>query len=302
MGVIALEFHAPDAGEGKTPYTCSFHWFRLPDGRICGLDVIRSEDSGQLGLRAFVVEESGEFRHLVRVAPAAEWKPFHTEERPDALHTDANVLGRGAGWVAGHARGDGAPGSIGDFRFELAITPETPGLGTGQHGLAFLNLTIADFRRVRTCGTVIIDGERFAVDALGPCSLHYGSSLPPYAYLATVPRSEDAAPSLLLAAAAGDDLRVGGKLLAELCVTYAYGEHGVPAVSLHIGSYEQTIQLGGGRHIELRDAKLFPHQLLARSTVTGTALARLVDSDGSQLELGRVVFDYRGDPIVAHVP
>ena len=113
-GVAAFEGHfsAPDAGEGKTPYACTFHWFRLDDGRICGLDVIRSDDTGQLGLRVFLVGDDGKIRHLVRAAPAAAWAPFATGEKPDALGGDAEVLGRGPGWIAGHARAEASPGGI----------------------------------------------------------------------------------------------------------------------------------------------------------------------------------------------
>src|SRR5689334_10989852 len=121
LPAFTKHFRAPDVGAGKTPYACTFHWFRLDDGRICGLDVIRSDDTGQLGLRVFLVGEDGGIRHLVRVAPTDRWAPLATEAKPDALQTRDDVLGRGPGWIAGHARVDAPVGGLGDFRFDLQI-------------------------------------------------------------------------------------------------------------------------------------------------------------------------------------
>lgn len=76
------EFHAPDSGKIKTDYCCSFHWFRLPDERIIGLDIVRSEYTGQLSLRAFLIEENGDIRSLVYEAPITDWEPFETKNKP----------------------------------------------------------------------------------------------------------------------------------------------------------------------------------------------------------------------------
>jgi hypothetical protein len=301
--VTAFEehFRVPDAGADKTPYACTFHWFRLDDDRICGLDVIRSDDTGQLGLRVFLFGADGGIRHLIRVAPAAEWAPFTTDAKPDALQTGDEVLGRGTGWIAGHARADTPDGGITDFRFDLQIRPETVGIGTGQKlGLALLFLTIEDFRRVRTTGTVIIDGKPHTVDAEGPCSIHYGSKLPQYAYVATVPRGASAASDLLLASAAGDDVRYLGNLLGGFSVTYAYLEDkSLPL--LHLGEFQRPVKIGP-YHLELDGVERFEHQLVGKTTVTGTALGALVNGDGERTPLGRVIFDYRGDYYVTRAP
>ena len=40
-------FVAPDSGPHNLPYTCSFHWFRAPNGQLIGVDVVRSDDLGK---------------------------------------------------------------------------------------------------------------------------------------------------------------------------------------------------------------------------------------------------------------
>ena len=68
---FAERFVAPDAGAGKEPYTCSFHWFRAADGRIVGIDAIRSDDTGNLMLRVFLAQDDGALRALIHRAPLA---------------------------------------------------------------------------------------------------------------------------------------------------------------------------------------------------------------------------------------
>lgn len=218
-GVLG-RFVPPDTGAAAAAYTCTFHWFRTADGRIVGLDVVRSGDAGRMGLRVFVADREGGLRALIHEAPASEWEPFQTGA-PPALTGPGNALGRGPGWVGARVHGSGP--SLHEAAFELHVTPLEPGCTAGDLGLDFLHLSATDFPLVRTQGRLVIDGEELAIDATGPCSIHFGRSLPDYAYLATVPELDaPAGPGLLLAATRGDNLRKGGELVGERAFTYAH--------------------------------------------------------------------------------
>ncbi len=290
---FARRFVAPDTGPHQTPYACTFHWLRLPDGRICGIDLIRSDDTGQLGLRVFVVGEDGGIRRLVKMAPAEAWPPFATDARPDALGGAEEVLGRGPGWVSAHAHVEASAGGLGDVRFELQVEPETMGLGTGGAALSLLYLGFLDFRRVRTTGTLILDGERHAIDALGPCSIHFGAKLPEYGYLATVPRDASRGSDLLLVSAASNNVRYLGGLLGDITLTYAYrADAALPHVRL--GRYPQPVRVGRER-LELDGVVHAEYELLGRTTLTGSARGAMVTPDGARRDLGLVIFDFHGD-------
>lgn len=212
---LAGVFAPPDA---TAAYTCTFHWFRTADGRIVGMDVVRSGDTGRLGLRLFLAGSDGSLRALIHEAPAAEWEPF-ASEAPPAATGERNALGRGRGWVAARVRGAGP--SIREASFQLEVTPLGPGCTAGDFGLDFVDLSATDFPRVRTRGRLVVDGEALEIDAEGPCSIHYGRALPDYGYLATVPGSEPG-PGLLLASTRGDNLRKGQALAGERAFTYAH--------------------------------------------------------------------------------
>lgn len=214
-------FEAPDAGPDAAPYTCTFHWFRTADGRIVGMDVIRSGDTGRLGLRLFLADAKGGLRALIHEAPAGEWEPFATAT-PPRLDGPGNALGRGRGWIAGRVEASGES-AIRRAAFHLEVTPVTLGCPAGDFGLDFVQLSALDFPRVRTRGRLVIDDEELAIDAEGPCSIHYGRALPDYAYLATVPvPGAPRGPGLLLASTRGDNLRKGSQLAGSRAFTYAH--------------------------------------------------------------------------------
>jgi hypothetical protein len=299
-------FTAPDTDPGKEPYTCSFHWFRAADGRIVGFDEIRSDDQQHLGLRVFVAGDDGSVRALIHLAPLDAWAPFEVTDRQSvtARASGRDALGRGEGWVAGSVAAANDPRGITSASFDLDISVEAPGLGPGRLGRPLLRMSVLDFPSVRYRGWVEIDGERLAIDAEGTASLHFGQRLIEYAYLATVADARrPGAPGILLAAARKDDLPVGGALLGDLDVIYAFGHGGVPPVMLHAGTIVgPSIPVGWGASIELSDARVIPHDLLGLPTRTACARATLVRPSPTltdlgreeRLDLGRVMVDCRG--------
>lgn len=76
------DFVAPDSGPHKVPYTCSFHWFHTSDGRLIGLDLVRSDDMGRRALRVFAISSEGDLGSLILEGPSSEWAPFATDARP----------------------------------------------------------------------------------------------------------------------------------------------------------------------------------------------------------------------------
>jgi hypothetical protein len=283
-----------DVGPEKTPYACSFHWFRLLDGRIAGLDVIRTNDTGQLSLRAYVVERDGEIRALNFIAPLSDWLPFASEERPP-LDADKPCLGRGPDWIAGSVRASGQ--AIESARFSLDIAPEAPAASTAAlWKLQCVYLSATDYPRVRTTGWLEINGTRFEIDSHGPVSLHFGAHLPAYGYCATVPDpARPGAPNLLLASVCGDDIRVLGEVLKNEAFTYAYGDHGVPSSMVCMGPFEENaIPIGLGGSIELSDIRPFHHEMVHMEAITASAQAVLKRPLHAPLPLGQVILDYRG--------
>ena len=116
------QFRGWDTGPHKTPYCCSFHWLRLADGRIVGLDLIRSDDTAQLGLRASLVEADGAIQGLAYTAPTAQWAPFASERRPP-LDGPKPALGRGLNWIAGSLHTRGQP--LTRVVFDLHVVPQS---------------------------------------------------------------------------------------------------------------------------------------------------------------------------------
>jgi hypothetical protein len=305
---LATVFTAPDTDPGKERYTCSFHWFRAADGRIVGLDVVRSEDEKQrMALRVFVAARDGAVRAMIHEAPVADWAPFEVAVRGAAVARTAgrDVLGRGENWVAGSVAAASDPRGISSAAFELDLTIEAPGLGPARLGRPALRMSVIDYPSVHYRGFVQLDGERLAIDAEGSASVHFGLRLVHYVFLASVPDpARPDAPQILLAAAQQDDLPVGGVLLGDRSVIYAYGRSGVPPVMLHAATLDSpSIPVGWGASIELSDVRVIAHTLLDEPTRTASAQATLVrpaptftDMERTErLDLGRVMVDCRND-------
>jgi hypothetical protein len=295
---IAFKFDAPDNPPDYTPYACSYHWFRGPDGRVLSLDVIRSHDSGQLGLRVLRERADGGVDGLSLISPIAEWAPMRTDgSMPDAEDVGRPALSRGRNFVAGQVTG--GQGNLRRVSFALAVNPKAPGLGPGSLALEISRLSVTDYTRVRYLGFVEIDGERIDIDAPGVVSLHYGDSLPHYAYVVSVPQLEESAARLLLSSVRSDTIRYKGELLGDCAVTYAYGTDGLPPVSIFIGEFTRTISVGFGARVELSDLRPFFHDFIDEPTCTASALARYIPALGSAIDLGRVFIDYRGRDYLA---
>lgn len=282
-------FRAPDEG---TAYACTFHWFRTPDGRIVGLDLIRSDDTGKRALRAYIQDKDGIFRGMIHETTTEEW----TAEK--------NGFTRGENWIIGSVKNDAGM----RVAFDLNILPQKKGLGTGALGLRFANLVATDFTDVRIKGFLRIGEERFEIDSAGITSIHYGDKLPQAAYIATVPDGSQE-PGILLAAASGDNLRVAGKLIGNRSIIYAYGSNGIAPLAFGIGRFDREIPLGAGVSLILTPMEYFEHTLLGEPTVTGTARATLLKPDPAvwppsdwgrkkEIPLGTVIFDFRGAPYV----
>lgn len=294
-GPVVCELEAPDQGAFVTPYACSYHWFRGPDGRMLGADLVRSDDRGEVALRFMRERPDGGLDALLLGAPRAEWAGFLTEADAsiDAGPRGKPLLVRRRGFVA--ARCAGGTGNLREVRFELEAEALRPGFGSGALGLEVSQLAAIDFSRIHYRGYVEIDGVRSAIDAHGTASVHYGHRLPAYAYLLTVRRGADDPSRQILAAAVRDDAAiVCGELVAGRALAYAYGDGGLPAVSMHLGDFGRDFPLGNGGRIEISDVRPVVHDLLGQPTWTATATARHHPRSGEPADLGRVILDYRG--------
>lgn len=293
---LAEGFSPPDVSPNYTPYACSYHFFRGPDGRVISLDVIRSADTGNLGLRVVREREDGGIDGLSHITAQAEWAPFRTDGMlPSSTAISRPLLSRSGHAVAGSYFSGNTSSAIHSVRFSLSLQPLEYGVGIGQLGLRFAHLIATDFPRVRYRGFVELNGERLAIDSIGSISLHSGDRLPQYAYLISVPRSEsDSSPSLLLAAVQDDALRILGEALGSHSVVYALGRNGLPKVALHVGAFGPDIPLGVHGRIVLRDVRPFGHDFLGQPTVTAAVSATYIPMHGAPIDLGRVFIDYRG--------
>ncbi|MFO0577943.1 MAG: hypothetical protein U1A78_28370 [Polyangia bacterium] len=304
LSPLAPGFFPPDSPPNYTPYACSYHWFRGPDGRAISLDVIRSDGTGHLGLRVVRERADGGVDGLSHITPRSEWAGLRTDGElgktgEHGAHGERPLLARAPHAIAGAF--SSPSGALRHVRFALTLHLEAPGFGTGQLPLHLVHPVATDFPRVRYRGFVEINDEHLAIDALGSISLHAGDRLPQYAYLITVPQAgaadvADQNPALLLGAVQGDMLRVDEELLGERSLVYAYGRNGLPPVSLSVGAFgrDNDIPLGLGSRIELRDVRPFFHDFLGEPTCTASAQARYVPALGAPVALGRVFLDYRG--------
>ena len=290
-GAVLSDFLAPD---DSNAYTCTFHWFRTPDGRIVGLDLIRSDDTGMLALRAYMEGVDGKLYGLNHETPASQWAGFFTRRDPEVAE-DANFLGRGKNWISASVNAKETK-----VAFDLDVIPVSKGLGTGRLGLSFSDLVATDFTHVRIKGRLTMYGQRLDIDSPGITSVHYGRKLPAAAYVATVPDGTGR-PGILLGAATGENLRLAGKLIGERSIIYAYGTNGTPSLSLGIGAFKQEIPLGLGSKLILSRQEGYSHELLGVATMTGLAEATLVETflgRKKETDLGKVIFDFRGAPFL----
>lgn len=286
-------FRGYDTGLLETPYCCSFHWLRLPDGRILGLDVVRSGDTGKQALRVFVVEASGDVSGFVIEGRDEAFAPFATEEPPPL--DGGWALGRGEGWIAGHATAEDQ--AFRTVTFSLQVNPRCLAHSTKElFDLDLVYLAAIDYTLVHTTGYVELDGTRYELDALGPVSVHVGEHLPPYGYAATVPALlPTMEPSLLLVSVSGEDVRFLGYDLRDTVFTYGLADGGIPSRLYSLRDYAY-LQLPAGLlgHVELEDLRPHPHRLLGQDTVTASAVATLRLPLHSPVALGRIVLDVRG--------
>ena len=288
------DFRGRNSGPQRTPFCCTFHWFRAADGRIMGVDVVRSDDSDQLSLRAYIVEADASIKGLAYAAPTREWEPFATDSRPP-LDGPKPSLGRGVNWIAGALQTTGQ--DINRVVFDLNVVPQSMALSSAAlWELDLVYLAATDFRVVHTTGWIEIDDRRFDIDSYGPVSIHFGAHLPSYGYAVTVPDpAKPDAPSILLGSVNGDDLRVFGKHFKGVTFTYAYGDNGVPYRMYNIGRFEhRKIPLNFFGHIQLTEVRPFIHLLLGVKAVTATAQATLHLPFGREVALGEVILDFRG--------
>jgi hypothetical protein len=135
--------------------------------------------------------------------------------------------------------------------------------------------------------------------------MHFGVRLVHYVYTTSVPDpTSPSAPQILLGAAQQDDLEVGGVLLGDRSIVYAYGREGVPPVMLHTTRLDgPSIPVGWGASIELSDARVVAHTYLDEPTRTASARAKLVRPSPTltdverreEIDLGRVIVECRND-------
>jgi hypothetical protein len=294
-------FIAPDSGPHKVPYTCSFHWFHTADGRLIGLDLVRSDDMGRRALRVFAIDTEGKLQSLIREAPSPDWEPFATD-RPAAIRQNKPALARGENWVAAAAP---APGqSIEDVALELDLKVLSAGKGTGEAGLLVAHMNAMDYLRVEISGWIEINRERINLDrVIGYSSVHFGDFLPNYAAVASVPPEIPGSNGILVNVIDSDDIRHGASLLGGKSLVYGYGCGAVPTLMVTVAQLENAaVPLGAG-HLELSNVRSLPHVLLDRPTTSGVARATYVDGNGTKSDAGQVILDYRGPeyaPLIAN--
>jgi len=285
-------FLAPDSGPHKLPYTCSFHWFHVPDGRLIGVDVVRSDDMGRRALRVFAIRPGAAIASLVLESPSSEWAPFATAG-PPAMPQDRPVLGRGENWLAASASVSGQ--SINSVSFLLEFKVLVPGKGTGECGLLLAHMNAMDYLRMEVSGWISLNGDRIDLDrVIGYASMHFGDFLPNYAGIASVPPQSLSRAGILVNVTDSDDIKHGAALIGGKSVVYGYGSGPIPALFLTVGKLEKGIIPLGGARLELSDLKSFAHFLLDRPTTTAVASAAHVTDNGSTVRIGQVILDFRG--------
>lgn len=275
-------------------------WFRTADGRLIGVDVVRSDDTGRRALRVYALSPGCDMITLVLEGPSAEWAPFATDT-PPRLELGKLVLGRGENWIAAAAS---APGqSIGSVSFEFHLNVQIPGKGTGECGLLLGHMTAMDYLRMEVSGWIEINGVRTDVSrATGYASIHFGDFLPDYAGIATIPLHDGSGSGILVNVTDSDDVKHGAALLGSKSLVYGYGSGQLPAFFMTVGDLEKgRVPLGHGRQVEFSNIRGFDHFLLDRPTNTATAAATFVTGASSEtrVPLGKVILDFRGKDYAA---
>jgi hypothetical protein len=285
-------FLAPDSGPHKLPYTCSFHWFHLPDGKLIGVDVVRSDDMGRRALRVFAMPPGGDIASLLLEGPSSEWAPFATDA-PPAMPQDKPVLGRGENWLAASATVSNQ--SINAVSCLLNFKVLIPGKGTGECGLLLAHMNAMDYLRMEISGWISLNGTRIDLDrVIGYASMHFGDFLPNYAGVASVPPHNPSGAGILVNVTDSDDIKHGAALLNGKSAVYGYGSAPIPGFFLTVAKLEKgSVPLGGAR-LELSDLKSLPHFLLERPTTTAVGNATHITDDGSTTKIGQVILDFRG--------
>ena len=292
-------FVAPDSGQDKTAYACSFHWFKAPEGNLVGVDVVRSDDMDRRTLRVFTISAASEIKSLIVEKPSEEWAPFTTDS-PPPLDQPKPVLGRGENWIAGAASAADQP--ISRAAFEFKLKPLSKGRGTGDFGLRLFHLAAMDFTEIEMSGWIELDGARTTIgSAVGRASIHFGDFLPDYAGVNSAPGRPDATSAILVNVTDADDAKkYVAAVLNKRSFVYGFGSGGVRGFFTTVGQLEKgRIPLGEGGHLELANVKPFEHMFLSRPTITAIAEATYVGDPlvGKQktLPLGQVVLDFRGE-------
>jgi hypothetical protein len=285
-------FLAPDSGPHKLPYTCSFHWFHIPDGRLIGVDVVRSDDMGRRALRVFAISPGGDIASLILEGPSSEWALFSTDN-PPTMPQEKPILGRGENWLAAFATVSGQ--TINTVSFFLEFKVVVPGKGTGECGLVLAHMTAMDYLRMEVSGWINLNGDRIDLDrVIGYASMHFGDFLPNYAGIASVPPQNPSGAGILVNVTDSDDIKHGAALMGGKSIVYGYGSGPIPGFFMTVATLEKgSIPLGGAR-LDLSDLKGFPHSLLDRPTTTAVANATHVTDSGSIVPVGRVILDFRG--------
>ena len=285
-------FIGPDSGPHKLPYTCSFHWFHMPDGQLIGMDVVRSDDLGRRALRVFAIPPGGKMASLILEGPSLEWAPFATDA-PPTMPQDKPVVGRGENWVAASVS---APGqSIHSVSFILQLKVLVLGKGTGEAGLLLAHMNAMDYLRVEVSGWISLNGVRTDLDrVIGFASVHFGDFLPNYAAIATVPAQNPSGPAILVNVTDSDDIKHGAALIGDKSVVYAYGSSPIPALSVTVNKLDKNMIPLGGARLELSNVQALPHVLLDRPTTTAIANATHITDSGERISIGQVILDFRG--------
>jgi hypothetical protein len=289
-------FLPPDLSPNYTPCVSSQHVFCGPEGRLISIGMVRSDDTGTIGLRLVRERTDGGLDGLSLVAPQAMGASFQQDgQLPARMSTNRLLLSRGEHAIAGMYQSEDQTKPIHSVRFSLTLKPLERGVGIGQLGLRLGHLIATDFLRVLYRGELFLNGEKLQIDSVGSLSLHAGDRLPQYGYLVTSPHAANGLlPALLLLAVHDDSLRVLGESVGGQSVIYGLGRNGLPKVALHLGSLGPVLPLGDDGKLLFHDLRPFGYDFLGQPTVTALGDARFVSQQGTVRDLGRVFVDCRG--------
>lgn len=293
-----------------TPYHCQILWFHLQDGRLAALDVVRSDDLGQRSLRFFAFA-ADRIDYLVAEGATGHWTFRSDGKESGGLSQAPAVLEISRDRVAGRADLAGCPAhghreahGIANLAFRLDLQALARPLGLGRPGLLFAHMTALDYLTVRITGSMEINGKAQAVDALGSVSQHFGEHLVrSYGYLTNrfAMDSAPGAPRILEASFAGANFRLLGGLLEDRMASYAHTQH-AGGLLLSLGWNRERLDraglrvgLGRGAAVQVRNLRMARHAFLGVATLTGIGDGRLERPGQPDLDLGKMLFDVRGE-------